>query len=1192
MLTELTPQQSKALNFEHSISLRANAGSGKTFVFAKRYLQIALEANIPLQKIAAITFTDKAAGELYNRIVGEITLMMSTSTENSFLLKLEKIRRQLVSANISTIHSFCIYILREFPVDAELDANFKPIDQNISSELLELSIEETLIEKLRDETNQEIRQLIRLFGSKNNLVKQLRALIDNRKIVNRLKDEIYKMDTDKTAYFFREKFIEYFGIIYIPQIESLIRDLTIINNLVNEKYPDNKLANATEKLLTNIKDSNQPEVMIYYIHQIIETICTTNRKVKKTGYLSGTSRKSFEKEVNNIEKILSDFSKIEIDENTTNLEIQLALTGKYLINLFDDTLYSYDRKKKDLGYLDYEDILIKTKILLETDNVVKYLSNKFNYLMVDEYQDTNEIQYEIFMPILDYLKKGNLFVVGDEKQSIYRFREAELEIFDKTISDIAEKSGNEYSITLPDSFRMDPKICLFTNVLFRNLFLNPNKLFNEVEHSDLICAKPVGSGGEVSIIIAEKDSELSEAEIISGQIISLVNDNDSKLDWKDVAVIVRKRSSFKDLEKYFTNFRIPYRIIGGRGFYQRQSVYDIYNYFSFLLDTNNDAALIGILRSPFFTMSDLKIFEISLYYGNSFWEKMLVSKSEDEQLTGIINQLKENIEISESRDFNTLLRKIFEDTDFIAVLASKPGGEQELANIEKLQRITNAFTNHGFKTLYDYVNFLKDSILKLEDEAQAGLSSQSNAVSLLTLHQAKGLEFPVVFLFKCDETSQDNLVKSKSLCADKKFGILTKIKAKGDYFSEYKLVPIVALRDYLEKRKNLGELKRLFYVAVTRAKEHLFLSATSQGRSNFNPSSFMGMLFNELNINNESDDLIIEDELTFLKREDGNYKNVKMQEKIRIPIIRNINFSDINKIEIGKEVKPKKFLLGRISDKTKGEIISATKVNVFSQCPFKYNLIYNYGYSDLYSGFRTFGDKDYTEDYGGNLNIENSRRDDDNEIPVLKKAADIKGQIIHKALQREIGIEDLEKFVKEELDSSYSNLIELQENRDLFIINALEMLKSFYNSGEFKYLQRYSGYKNEMEIYLNEENHFLYGIIDKFIITDDKHIIVDYKTDDIERNSIEERGKNYLNQLNFYVYIVSKLYKEFYNIEFRIVFLKYPDNPFIVTYDRENVDRIGKDISHIINNISIKDISKDISHCSNCNFSINNNCIV
>ena len=125
----LTPHQSKALNIEKSISLTANAGSGKTFVLAQRFLEIIINTSTPLSQVAAITFTEKAAGELYKRISEELNKLLLTTTESDLKQRIEKIRKQLVSAKISTIHSFCIDLLKEFPVEAAIDANFIPINE-------------------------------------------------------------------------------------------------------------------------------------------------------------------------------------------------------------------------------------------------------------------------------------------------------------------------------------------------------------------------------------------------------------------------------------------------------------------------------------------------------------------------------------------------------------------------------------------------------------------------------------------------------------------------------------------------------------------------------------------------------------------------------------------------------------------------------------------------------------------------------------------------------------------------------------------------------------------------------------------------------------------------------------------------------------------------------------------------------
>ena len=1189
-MPELTPHQAKALDIQHSISLRANAGSGKTSVLSKRFLQIAVQGNIPLQKIAAITFTDKAAGELYKRISDEIDSLILDSNNPAEVNRLEKIRRQLVSANISTIHSFCINILREFPVEAELDANFIPIDQNLSQELLELSIEETLRERLEKESSDEVKYLIRLFDSKSNLTKQLFKLIDNRKIVLKLEDEIYNKTVDDISDFFRKSFNDYFKIIYLPQIEILKKDLSRINDEVIRDNPGNESAIIVNDLIERLVNTKETEEIIEVVTELAGQIFTKSLTLKKREYFKTELRNGFEVEISKVEKIISGIGKIGLDEDSEQIEKQLAVTGKYLLNLFDDTLHLYDQKKKESGYIDYEDILIKTKKLLQSEIVAEYLNVKFSYLMVDEYQDTNELQYDIFMPILDYLKKGNLFVVGDEKQSIYRFRDAELEVFNKTNKDISSSNGNEYLLTLPDSFRMDPAICLFTNILFRNLFRQPNELFNEVEHTDIICAKNDAQPGSVSIILAEKNSELSEAQLVTSQIIKLVKDQNSEIDWKDIGVLVRKRSWFRELEKEFTKAKIPYRIIGGRGFFQRQSIYDIYNYFSFLLDIHNDAALVGILRSPFFTLSDAEIFEISLKPGFFYWDKLIAMEDDGKKYPGIRKKLRENIELAGKIDFNNMLRKILEESDFISVLASRQDAEQELANIDKLLRITNTFSNQGFKTLYDYVSFLRDAINKLEDEAQAGLTNISNAVNLLTLHQAKGLEFPVVFLYKCDESSRNELTKSKSINVDKTFGLLTKVPVGGNYFGDYKSAPVIAIRDYIEERKNLAEVKRLFYVGITRAKNHLFLSATSNNDETYNSTSFMGLLYEGLKLSPGSDEIVLEDDLTFLIHENDQYRNEDKHINVKIPVYREIELTEDKIEEVSDQIDRKNILLTKIEDQAEGEIISATKVSTYSQCPLKYKFIYKYGYSELFSEFKDLqSNKTFKPNYM-DYSSEDKNLGEKQEQQAYR--ADVKGALIHKALQEEVEAKNLENFFAKEITTSYSNIFDTEIKRIAFINDVSGMIRNFYDSKEFVSLKKYSDYKNEFEIYIREKDHFLYGIIDKLIIDRDKVIIVDYKTDDIEKSEIKERANLYINQLNFYIYIVSKWYKNFSEFEMRIIFLKYPDNPFSAGYFRNDLMKIEKEINSKIRGILEEDFSKNLSHCTQCNFSINSRCII
>ena len=194
----LTPHQSKALNVTKSVSLTANAGSGKTFVLSQRFIEILLSTDTQLNQIAAITFTEKAAGELFKRISDELYKDSITATNSLHRDKIQKLRKQLVSAKISTIHSFCIDLLKEYPVEASIDANFIPINEQKSSELIDLSVEIALNEMLKNPDQQsDVKHIIRLLGSRKKLAVELAGMINKRKSVLSLVQKLYSKKEDE-----------------------------------------------------------------------------------------------------------------------------------------------------------------------------------------------------------------------------------------------------------------------------------------------------------------------------------------------------------------------------------------------------------------------------------------------------------------------------------------------------------------------------------------------------------------------------------------------------------------------------------------------------------------------------------------------------------------------------------------------------------------------------------------------------------------------------------------------------------------------------------------------------------------------------------------------------------------------------------------------------------------------------------
>ncbi len=1200
----LTKHQSAALNYKEHISLTANAGSGKTFVLSKRYVEIALNEDIHLRNIAAITFTDKAAGELYNKIAVEIDRRYNSTDDNRKKKKLIQIRRELVSANISTIHSFCIDILREFPVECNIDANFTPIDTQLSNELIELSVEETIKELLyRQKDSEQLKNLIRIFASKRILASELIDLIHKRKNVLTIEERYYTKSKEEISGMFYNSFLRYLKVILFKEKNIFISALKKINDDVLTNDNQNEIAKYIQAIIPLLNKDDLPETYLSKLKSIENILLTSSGTVRKQGYVPQKTQLIYPKEIGIIQKYFNDVKDIEINENHEKIEIALAEFGLNLLTLFNKTLNRYENKKKQNSYLDFEDILLLTKKVLLQDEVRSALSEKYLYLMIDEYQDTNEIQYEIFLPILDHLRLNNLFIVGDEKQSIYMFRDAELEVFERTKDDIAKAGSSNNLLNLPDSFRMAPAVCLFTNYLFEKLFDNPEPLFNEVKHNDLVYARNDEVHGSVKILLAttgDKNDDKTgneEAALVANKILS-IKKNNHKYEWKDIAILCRKRSVFIELENEFLKKNIPFSILGGKGFYQRQVIYDIFNYMSFLLNNNNDAALTGILRSPFFSISDGEIYELSLEKGNTFLEKINYAKNKNNKFKRAVIQLEENIKLANKQPVITIVRKIFRETPYLSVIAARVNGEQELANIDKLLKMTIAFISQGFKTLFDYVYYLRDAINKTEDEGQAAPGDDIDSVKIMTIHQAKGLEYSVVILFHANETSMKDSVKSKQITISKDFGILAKLPLNNDYFSEYQSAPIISVYNYLSKKKAAAELKRLFYVAVTRAKDQLIISA-SHKKFNFSPDSFMGMLCEGLEIDLDVVNFTFKHNLKYLIKDSTGYSNKEVEHALTIPIISEIEDSELlneNEKDIFIE---KKIVTETITDIPQCEMISATKIAVYNQCPMKHKLTYDFGFSEIYKDYKKHiivsSRKNNITDFDFNKKEEDelNKLSESSEYYEVSRFAEIKGSIIHEILQFNVGFDNLDDYLTE----SIKNKIPINEYDEITAKKIAGEIRNeiiyFKKSNIYKEIISYKNYKNEQQFYVKKNDYFLFGIIDKLIIKENEYLIIDYKTDNINQKEIKKRAEEYLLQLKFYALIVSKYYPSYNKIKIIIIFTKHPDECQEFMLTTGELDSFELEIDGMVKEMRKTGTEKNLKHCAVCTYSTDKkNCIV
>lgn len=1125
-LHELTPHQLSALNYSQHISLTANAGSGKTLVLSKRFVEIALRENLPLRSIAAITFTQKAAGELYNRISREIeSRSHESNTTASEKKQLDRIRRELLSASISTIHSFCIDILRSFPVESGLDAGFTPVDQFTADELLRASTDSVLRSSVaHGRAGMDVRYLIRIFSSRAALSDALISLVQKRKILYQLAEDIYSGATAKVSQKLHMIFLKRFAVVYSAWAPELLKSLITVNEYAiaaSQKSDETQLSTADKVsvLIDRLERTADAEEILTILTELKKRIITSSGTLRRSGYLKQSSSHLF-RETAVIESFFDSGLWDMKPGSSTAAENDLARFGKILLRVTFQVISQYTARKTARGYVDFEDILLYTREILSRPDIRKRLNERYRYIMIDEYQDTNEIQYEIFMPIVNYLREGNLFVVGDEKQSIYMFRDAEPEVFEKTKLEISGVSGAESLLSLPDSFRMSPRICAFTNHLFSGLFRNSRSVldsgaadssgpvFTEAVYSPLICASGIGEDeGVIEILLSGRndfpeegnEADTNQAALVAERILELISATGMMYD--NIAVLCRKRKSFRSLEKVFGKYNIPYTIIGEKDFFRRQIVYDTANYLSFLINPGYDAALIGILRSPFFMLSDASLFDISLEDATTFWDKMRKYSYRDsgeyEKIREAAGRLEDQAAFVKSGgSITAVVRRIFRDSRYISVLASGANASQEIFSYEKIISAARKFSQTGIRTLYDFIHYLYTAADSSAEEAASVPVLNNNSVKIMTIHQSKGLEYEAVFLYSCEEYSAAPSLRSGSVIADKHLGLLASLPDGDDYFGDFRQAPSALLFNFISRRKYADEIKRLMYVAVTRAKKYLFLSAVHRS-FRFNRSSFMGLFLDGLGYTHGDDmpeSVHIDTMLGFLLKKEGKYINESRRISYDIVLRQGRGKkmkNEANAVQTagGQDSSSYHIHTEPLADSTRNEIFTADEFNSYMVCPNEYRLKYELG-----------------------------------------------------------GLRLAEKLRQENTPAEHD-------------------LSAYYASEIYKTIRSYNTVRVNSVIYIAEDGYFLHGVPDRVAYAGEMPVIIGYVYNDKEQYGISFRDR-YVWKFRFWSYL---LYRSMESATDKIgVWMVHAGDPGKSVYfliSREEILQTGDEIGKAVRNI-------------------------
>ena len=501
---------------------------------------------------------------------------------------------------------------------------------------------------------------------------------------------------------------------------------------------------------------------------------------------------------------------------------------------------AYGAGKKEKGFLDFDDLQMKAVRLFcgETPPLRKLrerYQKQFKFILIDEFQDTNLLQVRF----AELLSSGNnLFMVGDYKQSIYGFRGAEPRVFLE--KEKLYRQGSEGArIPLTESFRSEPFLLDFVNGFFKTLWDEDGFPF------DLLTSRTeqVYKATPVEILVTElkEDEEkerarMREAKTIAGKIRE-IHENDGA-PYGSMAVLFQAMTLSGIYEDALKFAGIPYFIVAGRGFYEQPEVRDVVSFLSHLERPLADIPLAATLRSPFFHITDDTLFWLSRYAKAKEDEAPLyravrdmerieeISGDQKEQLrsflalTGELAALKDRIPLS------VLVDKILEGTGYELSTLTDPAGVRRYANLKKLIALVREYETYERLPLAVFLNTLNRLELQeaRESEAQIALESGTEAVRLMTVHAAKGLEFPVVFV--ADLGHQGSHADSKAVIAHAADGYGMRVRNESNlemedpFFHRY-------IDAEIKKRED-EEWKRLFYVAMTRAKSRLFLSGVHE----------------------------------------------------------------------------------------------------------------------------------------------------------------------------------------------------------------------------------------------------------------------------------------------------------------------------------------------------------------------------
>lgn len=804
-----------------SFLVEAGAGTGKTALIMDRLRNIICASGAPMESIAAITFTEKAAAELKSRLRTNLE-EWEAAAEGREKERAGAALRSIDRAAVCTIHSFCSTLIRERPVEAGVDPGFAVADAAEAEGLRDIAWDAWLEERMVAD-NRMLRPVFEAGAS----TQVIRGLADS------LLKHWHLLHWSPAA-------------VDLPSPRSLIaeveRELAAFEDIAgqNVKKKEDKLLAEANKVRSFLElaerriEAASGEAERFW-GALAPAMAGLNIRTKRRGSAANWTSKESLGRARELLSGIDDFLKDNAGAYSHNAVVYLIEELKIFVNI-------YQKVKRERGVLDFDDLLIVARDMLKDSwEVRRYYKNRFKAILIDEFQDTDPLQAEVAFLLAERpdgageawdevdLERGKLFIVGDPKQSIYRFRGADIEIYEKS-KRILEGSGEVLPIYV--NFRSTPGIIDPVNLTFEHVMRPPEEGDYQPDYIPLSPFRESGSPGleilragtEFADLPPADDRRAYEASAVAWSIREAVDKKrwtvydkaagaDRPATYGDIALLFRATTGLSFYEEALRSWEVPYRVAGGKAYYARAEVRELTSVLTAVERPHDGVAVFGALRSVFFGLSDEKIFLHWSRAGGLDYTRVDAQGSVGRAFA-VLRELRE---LRNSVRLVTFMELLFERTGALPSLFMRPQGEQRVANLMKMSAMASRLEESGPITFKRFVRWVSDRGVREVDEGESPVrETGDDFVTVLTIHKAKGLEFPVVYLPGLWSTDRKDVgpvvlnrgAENLQVCLSKTLGLSTL-----DWEAASKREGAV-----LEAEKI-----RLLYVAMTRARDRLVL---------------------------------------------------------------------------------------------------------------------------------------------------------------------------------------------------------------------------------------------------------------------------------------------------------------------------------------------------------------------------------